>query len=229
MRKRLSLAHRGAGADRKLIWDVSTLSVLGHQRPRPQGHWLFSEPDLPQPTVVLRPPVSWRFTPMEPGLLPLDVRGAAADSPAEGKRNPHREVLVNACEFPFQRETLATLGIDEASLIEVGPDRPFCIRARELVVPSDVPLVSPAWVCAFLRSEFLKSATRRGEATLRQPTYGRRPACRERGRGQGSVGRVQVRRDHRRAAVGAGTGGGIRVREFRRRSARRGPYEPRLL
>ena len=79
---------------------------------------------------------------------------------------PIEKYLVNTCEFPFQRETLAAVGIDEASIIEVDRDHPFLIRARELVVPSDVPLISPAWVAAFVRTEFLNGATRRGNRRL---------------------------------------------------------------
>jgi hypothetical protein len=155
--------------DRKLIWDASTLSVLDQRRPEDhwQDHWLFSQPDLPQPTLVdettgvlaiqpqwARGYYHWMFE-----VLPRIhlLRGSGL---------PIEKYVVNACKFPFQLETLARLGIDETSRIEVGPDNPFCIGARELVVPSDVPMVTPAWVCAFLRSEFLNSAARRGNRRL---------------------------------------------------------------
>jgi capsular polysaccharide biosynthesis protein len=155
--------------DRKLIWDVSTLSVLARQRAENQwqGHWLFGQPDLPRPTEV-------RETTGVLAVQPQWARGyyhwmlevLPRIHLLRGSGIPIEKYVVNACKSRFQDETLTALGIDEASRIEVEPDEPFCVRARELVVPSDVPLVSPAWACAFVRGEFLGGPIRGGRRRL---------------------------------------------------------------
>jgi Glycosyltransferase 61 len=63
--------------------------------------------------------------------------------------------VINALTASFQHETLAALGIDEASLIEV--DTRFDIHARQVAISSVAPAWSPTWVCEFLRREFLRS------------------------------------------------------------------------
>jgi glycosyl transferase family 61 len=76
---------------------------------------------------------------------------------------PIDKYVMNARRSSFQYETLATLGLDEASIIEV--DDSFNLGARELVVASvpHVPMPALAWVCAFLRSVFLDPTPARGE------------------------------------------------------------------
>ncbi len=63
--------------------------------------------------------------------------------------------FLNNCKFPFQKETLALLGIPMEKVIECTKNSH--IKSRKLSVPSfpgetfDVP----DWVCVFLRSKFL--------------------------------------------------------------------------
>jgi hypothetical protein len=65
---------------------------------------------------------------------------------------------------PFQYETLRALGLDDGSLVEVGTR--FHIKAEELAVPSVVPVMVPAWVCAFLRERFLGAAANHADERL---------------------------------------------------------------
>lgn len=63
--------------------------------------------------------------------------------------------LVNIYQAPFHQETLSTLGIPKAKIIE-SSKFPY-IKATELVVPS-LPGISgniPKWACDFLRNTFL--------------------------------------------------------------------------
>jgi capsular polysaccharide biosynthesis protein len=63
--------------------------------------------------------------------------------------------VVNMYLFPFQKETLSTLGIPHTKVIESR--RYPHIKAEQLVVPS-LPGISgnmPNWACNFLRNEFL--------------------------------------------------------------------------
>jgi len=140
--------------DGKLIFDVSTLTVLGARRP--EDHWIFGATDLPEPTLVTETAGLLAITPQWSRgyyhwmfeVLPRIhlMRGSGLDI---------QKYLVNPLAFPFQRQTLAAIGITEDTIIEL--DTPFCVRAHDLVLSSDVPLVTPAWVCNFLRSEFLQS------------------------------------------------------------------------
>jgi Glycosyltransferase 61 len=68
--------------------------------------------------------------------------------------------FLNNCKLSFQQETLAMLGIPMEKVIECN--KKSHIKARQLIVPSlsgntfDVP----AWVCNFLRSNFLNRETK---------------------------------------------------------------------
>jgi capsular polysaccharide biosynthesis protein len=89
--------------------------------------------------------------------------------------------VVNSLRSPFQRQSLALLGIDEKRVIESSRVR--YLRARELIVPS-IPIggggsVSP-WMCDFLRRTFLppnrspaSSSRRRLYLTRAQAEYRR--------------------------------------------------------
>jgi capsular polysaccharide biosynthesis protein len=66
--------------------------------------------------------------------------------------------IVNSYNYPFQRETLTTLGIPSHKIIE-SCKYPH-IKAEQLFVPS-LPGLSgnpPHWVCEFLRREFLSNS-----------------------------------------------------------------------
>ncbi len=64
---------------------------------------------------------------------------------------------VNGLDYPFQRETLAVLGIPEEKIIE-SCKFPH-IKAKKLVVPSLPGNTGhmPNWACEFLKKEFLRS------------------------------------------------------------------------
>jgi glycosyl transferase family 61 len=73
--------------------------------------------------------------------------------------------VMNERRFPFQYETIERLGVDKTPIVEVASH--FHIQARELVVPSEVPVLAPTWVCKFLRRKFLKpTAARDGDKRL---------------------------------------------------------------
>jgi hypothetical protein len=63
--------------------------------------------------------------------------------------------IVNKYRFPFQKETLASLGIPATKVIESY--RQPHVKASQVVVPSlpGHPGNMPYWVCEFLRKEFL--------------------------------------------------------------------------
>lgn len=65
--------------------------------------------------------------------------------------------IVNSYESPFQRETLAILGIPAYKIIESCKYRH--IKAERLLAPSlpGKPGNPPLWVCEFLRQEFLEN------------------------------------------------------------------------
>jgi capsular polysaccharide biosynthesis protein len=67
---------------------------------------------------------------------------------------------VNGQRSRFQRETLASLGVEPSKII-VGEKVPY-LRSRELIIPS-VPLAGgcfPPWMTDFLRSSFLPKSWR---------------------------------------------------------------------
>lgn len=63
--------------------------------------------------------------------------------------------IINKVHLPFQKETLAILGIPPEKIIE-SSDR-FHLKAKQLVLPSlpSEPAQIPEWVCEFIRKEFL--------------------------------------------------------------------------
>jgi hypothetical protein len=141
--------------DGKLIFDVSNLTVLGQHR-RPEDHWIFAETDFPEPTLIDETAALLAITPQwSRGYYHWLFEVLPRIHLMRGSGLEIEKYLSNPLPFPFQRQTLAAMGITDNSVIEL--DWPFCVRARELLISSDVPLVTPAWVCNFLRSEFLKS------------------------------------------------------------------------
>jgi capsular polysaccharide biosynthesis protein len=65
--------------------------------------------------------------------------------------------VTNTYRHPFQHETRAVLGLEEARILEVEP--PFEISAEYLAVPSLPPTRASRWVCEFLRNLFLGSSS----------------------------------------------------------------------
>jgi hypothetical protein len=140
----------------ELIWDAS---VFAPESGNVADHWLFGNSKLPEPTflseaigvLAIHPNYEGQYFHWLFQILPcihlFRASGIPIDRYVVSKRSyPGR--------YPFQAETLATLGLDESELITVEP--PFSIRAAELVVPSNIRLLSPALACAFLRRAFLK-------------------------------------------------------------------------
>jgi capsular polysaccharide biosynthesis protein len=80
--------------------------------------------------------------------------------------------VVNSLRSPFQRQSLALLGIDHQRVIESSRVRH--IRAQELIVPS-IPIggggsVSP-WMCEFLRRTFLPPKLGAASSSRRRRLY----------------------------------------------------------
>ncbi|MBW4651340.1 MAG: glycosyltransferase family 61 protein [Kastovskya adunca ATA6-11-RM4] len=73
--------------------------------------------------------------------------------------------IVNGYNSPFQKETLATLGIYKNKVIESCKEHH--VKADQLLVPSlpSLPGNVPQWVCDFLRKNFLYSQESQKSAT----------------------------------------------------------------
>jgi hypothetical protein len=148
-------------SDRKAIYDPS----LWDSGPESLDLWAAGQTDLPPPAhipetvgvMTARPSWSYPYFHWMLQVLPrfhlLQASGITIDKYA-----------INARKRPFQYETLTTLGLDEASLIEV--DTRFHISARQLAVPSIVSGWIPAWACSFLRERFLDATSVSGECRL---------------------------------------------------------------
>lgn len=66
---------------------------------------------------------------------------------------PDRYVIHGKRPAPFQRETMAKLGIDSRSIL-VSEDS-LCLQAKTIVVPQLTQGLRPQWACRFLRDALL--------------------------------------------------------------------------
>jgi glycosyl transferase family 61/methyltransferase family protein len=143
-------------SDRRLIWDVS------NPRDRPpmsEHHWFFEATDLPTPIVL----------PGTVGVLTILPRHAQNYAHWMLEVLPRIDLfrrsgipidtfVIDTRTAPFQNETLATLGVDEGSILEL--DHRFHISAAELAVSYlPYPFNGPSWICAFLKKELLGDAS----------------------------------------------------------------------
>lgn len=140
--------------DNKLLWDVSIyFNVTG--RAIPESHPIFHMTKLPpvrerEETIAVLTSSSsdyyyhWLFD-----VLPRVhiLRNQAM--------NNYTMIFSFKGLFPFQKETLAVLGISRGQIIACR--RHFHLRANKLVVPSMVGYTGhmPRWTAKFLRNQFL--------------------------------------------------------------------------
>jgi hypothetical protein len=151
-------------SDRRMIWDVSN----PHDAPpRTDYHWFFEAPELPPPTTLpgtvgvmtILPRHTQNYCHWMFEVLPRIHFFKSSGIPID-------TFVMDTLTAPFQYETLATLGIDESTILEM--DNRFHISAPRLAVCySPASFNGPSWSCSFLRKAFLgATAPRDGKERL---------------------------------------------------------------